>query len=342
MQSYIKKVTEGQNLSFDEAKDAMKKMLGGGATQAQIASLLTALMMKGETLDEIVGCATAMKEKAEHVSPSASNYVDLVGTGGDGTFTFNISTTAAFVAAGAGCTIAKHGNRSISSKSGSIDVLEKLGINVMLEADEVEKCINENGVGFMFAQIFHKSMKNAGIVRKELGIRTIFNILGPLSNPSGSENMVVGVFNDGLVDTFSKAMQKMGVKRAMVIHGKDGMDEITTAADTLVAEVRDGEIIKYTLTPEQFGFNRADSAELKGGDAEQNKEITLSILKGEEKGAKRDVVLINAAAALYIGQIASSLEEGVRLAADSIDSGKALEVLEKVSSFTKKAQNTTI
>ncbi len=335
MQNYIKKVVNGQDLSFDEAKDAMKQMLGGGATQAQIASLLTGLMIKGETLDEIVGCATAMKEKADHVSPKASNYVDLVGTGGDGTFTFNISTTAAFVAAGAGCTIAKHGNRSISSKSGSIDVLEKLGINVMLEADDVEKCINENGIGFMFAQLFHKSMKNAGIVRKELGIRTIFNILGPLSNPSGSENMVVGVFSDDLVDTFSQAMLKMGVKRAMVIHGEDGMDEISTAADTLVAEIKDGKIVKYTITPEQFGFKRADAQELKGGDAEFNKNITLAILKGEEKGAKRDVVLLNAAAALYISGKASSLEEGIKLAAESIDSGKALDTLEKVSKFTQ-------
>lgn len=335
MREHIKKVVKGQNLTFEEAKDAMSKMLGGSATQAQTASLLTALMIKGESLDEIVGCATVMKEKAEHINIKAKNYVDLVGTGGDGTFTFNISTTAAFVAAAAGCVIAKHGNRSISSKSGSVDVLEKLGINVMLEADAVEKCIDQNGVGFMFAQVFHKSMKNVGVVRKELGIRTIFNILGPLSNPSGAENMVVGVFSESLVDTFSKAMQKMGVKNALVIHGDDGMDELTTAADTTVAELKDGEITKYKLTPEQFGFKRADAAELKGGDADYNKTVTLAILKGEEKGSKRDIVLLNAAAALYVSRIATSIEEGIKLAADAIDSGKAIELLKRTAEFTQ-------
>ncbi len=337
MKELIKKVVEKKDLSYEEARRAMEFLLGDGATQAQRASFLTALMMKGETLDEIVGCADVMKEKAEHVAPkNRPNYVDLVGTGGDGTFTFNISTTAAFVAAGAGVNIAKHGNRSISSKSGSIDVLEELGINVMLEADAVEKCIEETGIGFMFAQIFHKSMKNVGMVRKELGIRTIFNILGPLSNPSNSENMVVGVFSSELVDTFSKAMQKMGVKNALVIHGKDGMDEITTADETLVAELKDGDIKKYTLTPEQFGLKRAKKEELLGGDAKTNKEITLSILKGEEQGSKRDIVLLNAAAAIYVSGLAPSVAEGIKAAEKSIDSGKAYKTYESVVSFTNK------
>lgn len=337
MKELIKKVVDKKDLSYEEARRAMEFLLGDGATQAQRASFLTALMMKGETLDEIVGCADVMKEKAEHVAPkNRPNYVDLVGTGGDGTFTFNISTTAAFVAAGAGVNIAKHGNRSISSKSGSIDVLEELGINVMLEADAVEKCIEETGIGFMFAQIFHKSMKNVGMVRKELGIRTIFNILGPLSNPSNSENMVVGVFSSELVDTFSKAMQKMGVKNALVIHGKDGMDEITTADETLVAELKDGDIKKYTLTPEQFGLKRAKKEELLGGDAKTNKEITLSILKGEEQGSKRDIVLLNAAAAIYVSGLAPSIAEGIKAAEKSIDSGKAYKTYESVVSFTNK------
>ncbi len=262
-------MTAGQNLTFEEAKYAMDKMLGGGATHAQIASFLTALMIKGETLDEIVGCATVMREKASQVSPKGRpNYTDLVGTGGDGTFTFNISTTAAFAAAGAGCNIAKHGNRSISSKSGAVDVLEKLGINVMLEAPQVEKCIEETGIGFMFAQLIHKSMKEVGVVRRELGIRTVFNILGPLSNPSGAENMVVGVFSKDLVDTFSKAMKMLGVKNALVMHSDDGMDELSTSSDTLVAEIKNGEISIYTITPEQFGLKRADISALKGGDAE--------------------------------------------------------------------------
>ncbi|MCD8215555.1 MAG: anthranilate phosphoribosyltransferase [Clostridiales bacterium] len=337
MKALIKKVVTGQDLTFDEAKDAMSKMLGGGATHAQIASFLTALMIKGETLDEIVGCATVMREKADRVSPKGRpNYVDLVGTGGDGTFTFNISTTAAFVAAGAGCSIAKHGNRSISSKSGAIDVLEKLGINVMLEASQVEKCIEENGIGFMFAQIMHKSMKDVGIVRRELGIRTIFNILGPLSNPSWAEGMVVGVFSNELVDPFSKAMKIMGVKNALIMHSADGMDELSTSSDTLVAEIKDGEITTYTITPEQFGFKRADISDLKGGDADYNKNITLSILKGEEKGPKRDIVLLNAAGTLYVGKAASSIQEGIKLAAESIDSGAALKTLEAVKEFTNR------
>ncbi|MCC8015086.1 MAG: anthranilate phosphoribosyltransferase [Eubacterium sp.] len=335
MKEHIKKVVAGQDLTFEEAKDAMDKMLGGSATLAQTASLLTALMIKGESLDEIVGCATVMREKAEHINIKSKNYVDLVGTGGDGAFTFNISTTAAFVAAGAGCVIAKHGNRSISSKSGAVDVLEKLGINVMLEADQVAKCIDENGIGFMFAQVFHKSMKNVSIVRRELGIRTIFNILGPLSNPSHAENMVVGVFSKELVDPFSKAMAKMGVKNAIIMHSDDGMDELTITANNNVAEIKNGEITQYVLTPEELGFERADSAELKGGDAEYNKGITLSILKGEEKGARRDVVLLNAAAALYTCGIAPSIKDGLKLAADSIDSGKALEVLKKTAEFTQ-------
>ncbi|MCD8089366.1 MAG: anthranilate phosphoribosyltransferase [Clostridiales bacterium] len=337
MKELIKKVTAGQNLTFDEAKYAMDKMLGGGATHAQIASFLTALMIKGETLDEIVGCATVMREKASQVSPKGRpNYTDLVGTGGDGTFTFNISTTAAFAAAGADCNIAKHGNRSISSKSGAVDVLEKLGINVMLEAPQVEKCIEENGIGFMFAQLIHKSMKDVGIVRRELGIRTVFNILGPLSNPSGAENMVVGVFSKDLVDTFSKAMKMLGVKNALVMHSDDGMDELSTSSDTLVAEIKNGEISIYTITPEQFGFKRADISDLKGGDAEYNKNITLSILKGEERGPKRDIVLLNAAGALYVSGTAASIEEGIKLAAESIDSGAALKKLEDVKEFTNK------
>lgn len=336
MKYLIDKVVKNQNLTLDEAKEAMKMLLGGEATQAQIGSFLTALRMKGETLDEIIGCASVMKEKAEHVKPTVTeNYVDFVGTGGDGTNTFNISTTSAFVAAGAGLTIAKHGNRAISSKSGSVDVLEALGINVMLEPKQVQECIDETGIGFMFAQVFHKSMKNVGQARKEMGIRSIFNILGPLSNPSDAKAQLIGVFNNDLAEVFAQAMRAMGVKRALVVSGLDGMDEITTTNETVVSEIKNDRIINYRIRPEQFEFKRAISEELTGGNADVNAKITKDILCGTI-GYRRDIVLLNAGAALYVGGIADSIEEGIERAKDSIDSGKAFKKLEKVVNVTNK------
>lgn len=333
MKDVIRKVVEGNDLSLEEAKGAMDKMLSGNATQAQIGSFLTALRIKGETLDEIVGCATVMQEKAEHISPNTESYIDLVGTGGDCTYTFNISTTAAFVVTAAGLPVAKHGNRSISSKSGAADVLEALGVNIMLEPATVEKSIEEIGIGFMFAQSFNKSMKHVGQARSEMGIRSIFNILGPLSNPSGAKYQVIGVFNSGLTEVFAKAMQLMGVESAMVMHAKDGMDEISTASDTYISEIVNKQIKSYTITPEQYGFNRARLEDYTGGDGKVNAEITREILSGA-KGPKRDIVLLNAGATLYVGKKASSIKDGILMAEAALDNGLAMKKLEALINFS--------
>lgn len=336
MKQAIKKVIEGKDLSIEEAKRVMNLMLSGKATQAQLGSFLTALRLKGETLDEIVGCATVLRDKAEHISPKVEHYVDLVGTGGDGTYTFNISTTAAFVVAGAGLPVAKHGNRSISSKSGSADVLEELGVNIITEPKEVEKAVEEIGIGFMFAQTFHKSMKNVSQARSEMGIRSIFNILGPLSNPSGAKHQVIGVFNPDLTEVFAQAMRMMGIETAMVVNAKDGMDELSTASETIVSEIKDGKLKNYEITPEQFGFRRTILECLQGGDAKINAAITEDILSGT-KGYRRDIVLLNAGATLYTGKKAASIEEGIEMAEASLDSGMAQKKLEALINFTKKS-----
>lgn len=337
MKKAIKTVVEGKSLSLEEAKRVMDLMLGGQATQAQIGAFLTGLRMKGETLDEIVGCATVLRDRAEHISPKAENYVDIVGTGGDGSNSFNISTTSAFVAAGAGVPIAKHGNRAISSKSGSGDVLEALGVNIMSEPSQVEKAVEEVGIGFMFAQVFHKSMRNVSQARSEMGIRSIFNILGPLSNPSGAQNQVIGVFNPDLTEVFAQAMRMMGVQRALVVNARDGMDEISTASDTVVSEIKDGRVVNYILTPEEFGFERTILECLQGGDAKTNAAITMDILKGST-GHRRDIVLLNAAATIYVSGRADSIAEGIEIAKDSIDSGKALQKLQDLIAFTNQAK----
>lgn len=334
MKEFIVKVAEGENLTEEEAKQAMNIMLSGEATQAQIAAFLALERVKGETLDELAGFAAVLRDKAQTISPKVDNYVDLVGTGGDRTFTFNVSTTAAFVVAAAGLPVAKHGNRSISSKSGAGDVLEALGVNIMAEPKLVEKCVEEVGIGFMFAQLFNKSMKYVGQARSEMGIRTVFNILGPLANPSRAKNMVVGVYSPTLTEKVATAMSRLGVERAFVVSGEDNMDEITLTGATTVSEIKDGKVTTYQITPEQFGMKRASLEELRGGDGAENAEITKNILKGTEKGAKRDIVLLNAGATLYVGGVAESIEAGVKLAAEAIDSGaayKRLEELVKVS-----------
>lgn len=333
MKNAIKSVVEGRSLSFEEAKAAMNQMLNGEATQAQLGAFLTGLRMKGETLDEIVGCASVLRDKAEHISPKADNYVDIVGTGGDGSYSFNISTTAALVAAGAGVPIAKHGNRAISSKSGSGDVLEALGVNIMAEPEEVQKAVEEVGIGFMFAPIFHKSMKNVGQARSEMGIRSIFNILGPLSNPSGAKNQVIGVFNPDLTEVFAQAMRMMGIERALVVNARDGMDEISTASETIVSEIKDGQVMNYVIQPEDFGFERTILECLQGGDARTNAAITKDILRGST-GYRRDIVLLNAGATVYVSGRADSIEEGIERASDAIDSGKAYQKLEDLIAFS--------
>lgn len=330
MKEYIAKAAEGQNLTEEEAKAAMKLMLEGEATQAQIAAFLTAMRMKGETLDELVGLASVLRDKAATISPKVDNYVDLVGTGGDRTFTFNVSTTSAFVVAAAGLPVAKHGNRSISSKSGAGDVLEALGVNIMAEPEQVQKCVEEVGIGFMFAPRFNQSMKYVGQARSEMGIRTVFNILGPLANPSRAKRMVVGVYSPKLTEKIATAMSRLGVERAFVVSGADNMDEITVSSKTTISEIKDGAVTTYQISPEQFGFKTVDLEELRGGDGVQNAEITKNILKGIEKGAKRDIILLNAGATLYVGGVAESMEAGVKLAAEVIDSGKAYEKLEEL------------
>lgn len=330
MKEYIAKVAEGENLTEKEAKRAMDIMLSGDATQAQIAAFLALERVKGETLDELAGFAAVLRDKAETISPKVDNYIDLVGTGGDRTFTFNVSTTSAFVVAAAGLPVAKHGNRSISSKSGAGDVLEALGVNIMADPKKVEECVEKVGIGFMFAQLFNKSMRYVGQARSEMGIRTVFNILGPLANPSRAKNMVVGVYSPALTEKVATAMSRLGVERAYVVSGEDNMDEITLAGATTVSEIRDGAVTTFTIIPEQFGMKRVSLEELRGGSGEENAKITRTILDGTERGAKRDIVLLNAGATLYVGGVAESMEAGVKLAAEAIDSGAAAQKLKEL------------
>lgn len=328
LKGILAKLSEGNDLTKDEAMYTQDMILTGQATEAQIACILTALKMKGETLDEITGFAAVLRDKANTISPDVDNYVDLVGTGGDCTYSFNISTTSAFVVAASGLPVAKHGNRSISSKSGAGDVLEALGVNIAADPDVVKKCVEEVGIGFMFAPHFNPAMKYVGKVRKDLGFRTIFNILGPLSNPSRAKAMVVGVYSSKLTDVIAKAMMNIGVERAFVVSGCDNMDEITLTGGTTISEIKDGRVNTFTVTPEQFGFKRCGLDELQGGDGTVNAGITKNILSGKEKGAKRDIVLLNAGATLYVGGMADSIQAGIRLAQETIDSGKALKTLE--------------
>ena len=330
MKEYIAKVAEGENLTEEEAKRAMDIMLSGDATQAQIAAFLALERVKGETLDELAGFAAVLRDKAETISPKVDNYIDLVGTGGDRTFTFNVSTTSAFVVAAAGLPVAKHGNRSISSKSGAGDVLEALGVNIMADPKKVEECVEKVGIGFMFAQLFNKSMRYVGQARSEMGIRTVFNILGPLANPSRAKNMVVGVYSPALTEKVATAMSRLGVERAYVVSGEDNMDEITLTGTTTVSEIRDGAVTTFTIIPEQFGMKRVSLGELRGGSGEENAKITRTILDGTERGAKRDIVLLNAGATLYVGGVAESMEAGVKLAAEAIDSGAAAQKLKEL------------
>lgn len=334
MKEILSKLVAGNDLTKEEAMKAQEMILSGEATQSQIACFLTALRMKGETLDEITGLAMVLRDKANTISPKVDNYVDFVGTGGDCTYSFNISTTSAFVVAAAGVPVAKHGNRSISSKSGAGDVLEALGVNISADPDVVEKCVEEVGIGFMFAPHFNPAMKYVGPVRKEMGIRTVFNILGPLSNPSRAKAMVVGVYSPSLTEVIAGTMANLDVKRGFVVSGEDNMDEFTLTGSSTVSEIKDGKVKAYEITPEQFGLKRCKIEDLQGGDGTVNAQITKDILSGKERGAKREIVLLNAGAALYIGGKAESIEEGIRIAGETIDSGKAMETLEAMVKAT--------
>jgi anthranilate phosphoribosyltransferase len=332
----INDVINGKNLDFDYAKAIMSAIMDGTATQVQIGALLTGLRMKGETVEEITACAAVMREKANKVNP-ARDVVDIVGTGGDCTNTFNISTTSAFVTAAGGVPVAKHGNRGISSKSGAADVLECLGINLNLTPEQNERILKECDICFMFAPLYHTSMKYAAPVRKELGIRTIFNILGPLANPAGASMQLMGVYDRKLIEPLAQVLSNLGVTRGMVVSGgSEGMDEVTLTGETYVCEIRNGKLYSYVITPEQFGFKRCRLENLCGGSPEKNAQITMSILKGEEHGSKRDVVILNSAMAIYLGLDNRTVPDCVEMARDIIDSGKALKKLEEFRRLTNE------
>jgi anthranilate phosphoribosyltransferase len=325
----IQEIVEGRSLNFARAKLVMAEIMEGKATPAQIAALITALRMKGETVEEISGFAEAMREHALNIRPSSVELLDTCGTGGDRLSTFNISTTSAFVVAGGGVTIAKHGNRSVSSESGSADVLETLGVKIDLPPEKVTECIEEVGIGFLFAPVFHKAMKYALGPRQEIGIRTVFNILGPLTNPAGATYQLLGVYDGNLTEVLAKALGKLGIRRAFVVHGVDGLDEVSTIGETVISELVDDQVKTFRITPEEFGIPRANSADIAGGTAAENASIVRAILQGE-KGARRDIVVLNSGLAFVAAGKAESIEAGIKLAEDSIDSGAALEKLERL------------
>jgi anthranilate synthase/phosphoribosyltransferase len=332
----IAKAIARQNLSEEEAEAAMMQIMEGQATQAQIGALLTALRMKGESVAEITGCARAMRRNAIRVTPSRGDgLVDTCGTGGDSAGTFNISTTTAFVVAGAGQPVAKHGNRSVSSASGSADVLEALGVNLDLTPERVAACIDEVGLGFLFAPKLHPAMKHAIGPRREMGVRTIFNLLGPLTNPAGAAAQVMGVYSADLTETLARVLGALGSRAAFVVHGSGGLDELTTTGPNRVSELRDGRVSTYTLHPASLGFQPASFADLRGGTPQENALITREILAGSDRGPRRDTVVLNAAAALLAGGKARDLADGVRLANQSLDSGAAQGVLDALVTFSK-------
>lgn len=336
LKPFIAKVIEKINLTENEAEEAMFIIMDGNATQAQIGGFLTALRMKGETAEEITGFARTMRKKAAGIYPKVDFSVDTCGTGGDCTHTINISTGAAFIAAAAGVPVAKHGNRSVSSKCGSADVLEELGVIIDLQPEKVVKCIEEVGIGFMFAPIFHKSMSNAAGPRKELGVRTIFNILGPLTNPANASGQLIGVFKKELADTMAEVLLKLGVKKAMVVHGSDGLDEITVSGPTFVTELNEGKIFRYMISPENLGIQRSDTKELVGGDKAENAQAIKGVLNGQRNGAVRDAIVLNSAATLYIGNKVKNLAEGAVLANEIIDAGKAAGKLDEFIEYTRR------
>jgi len=334
LKNYIKRIVERKNLSREEAGLAMDTIMKGEATPSQIAAFITALRMKGETADEITGLAEKMREHAINIYPKQKNLVDTCGTGGDLSGTFNISTVAALVAAGAGVPIAKHGNRSVSSHCGSADVLEALGVKIDLEPKKVEACINEIGIGFIFAPNSHQAMKFAMPSRKEIGIRTVFNILGPLTNPAKASAQVLGVFHPSLTELMVKVLRNLGTKHALVIHGLDGLDEMSISGKTKISELKNGKIKTFELSPKDIGLAKGKKSDLLGGSANENAAIALGVLKGEEKGAKRNCVLLNAGAAIYVSGKANTIKEGIKLAAEAIDSGAAYKKLEELVKFT--------
>jgi anthranilate phosphoribosyltransferase len=331
----IAKIVKRMDLSEEEMGEALTEIFTGTVTDAQIGALMAALATKGETFEELAGAARAMRRKALRIQSSADTVVDTCGTGGDGAGTFNISTTTAFVVAGCGVTVAKHGNRSISSQCGSADLLEALGVKIDIDPEIVEESLREIGIGFLFAPRYHGAMRFAATARKEVGIRSIFNMLGPLTNPAAANCQLLGVYAPELTEMFAHALKLLGAKRAFVVHGHDGLDEISVCAPTRVSELEDGLVRTYDISPEHFFGRLADPEELLGGDPKTNAGITLSILKGE-KGAKRNIVLLNAAAALVAAGKAKTPQEGIALAEAAIDGGAALAKLDALVAYTQK------
>lgn len=336
MRHAIAKLADRTDLSLQEAEEAMSEIMDGAATPAQIAAYLMGLRQKGETVDEIVGSANAMRSRAIRIRVGAPIVVDTCGTGGDGAHTFNISTTAALVVAGAGITVAKHGNRSVSSKSGSADVLSALGVKIDLTPDRVADCVDEVGIGFLFAPLYHGAMKHCAGPRQEMGIRTLLNVLGPLTNPAGATHQVLGVYDAKLTEILGRVLLQLGSQHCFVIHGMDGLDEITLSDRTKVSEGKGGVVSSYFTAPEEFDLPRVARKEFAGGTPEDNARITKEILQGR-KSPRRDIVCLNAAPAMVVGQKAKTLKEGYRLAQHAIDSGAAAEKLDRLIAYTRKA-----
>lgn len=327
IQNAIERIINRENLTEEEAAQLMAQLMEGEATDAQIGALLTAARMKGETADEIAGFARAMRRKATRVETSREPLIDTCGTGGDGSHTFNISTTAAFIAAGAGAAVAKHGNRSVSSRCGSSNVLEALGVRIDAPPERVGQCIDEVGIGFLFAPTFHSAMRHVAGPRREMGVRTFFNIVGPMTNPADAKRQLLGVFDGAWTEPMATALGKLGSERAMVVHGAGGLDEISTTGPTRVSELRNGAVETYEMEPLEYGIRRAEMSDLKGGDADENARILRAVLDGEE-GPARGIAVLNAAAALKTAGVADSVKEGLERARESIRSGAAKRALE--------------
>jgi anthranilate phosphoribosyltransferase len=342
----IRVLVDRRDLTRIEAAAAMEAIMSGAATNAQIAAFLTALRMKGETVEELIGFAQVMRQKVVSIRTRTGEVagltgtdremlIDTCGTGGDATGTFNVSTATAFVVAGSGLRVAKHGNRSVSSLCGSADVVETLGINLDLSPPKVARCVDEVGIGFLYAPLLHTAMKHVMPARREMGVRTVFNMLGPLTNPAGANAQLIGVYAAALTEPLARVLAELGTFRAFVVHGADGLDEISTTGESRVSEVREGVVRTFTVRPEDFGLPRASMRDLLGGDREQNAAIIHAILRGE-RGPRRDIVVMNAAAALVVGARARDLKEGVEMAARSIDSGAARAKLEQLVDFTRQ------
>ncbi|MBR3173839.1 MAG: anthranilate phosphoribosyltransferase [Eubacterium sp.] len=324
----IKKLVENENLTSDEAKQCMNEIMSGEISDALVSAYLIALRMKGETIDEILGSAQGMRDNGRKLEHTI-DLLEIVGTGGDRAGTFNVSTTSAFVAAGAGCKVAKHGNRGVSSKSGAADVLEALGADITIEPDKAKEVLADSGFTFLFAQKYHPAMKYVGPIRGQLGVRTIFNILGPLTNPASANKNVIGVYDEKLVDPIANVLMQLGVNRGMVVFGQDTMDEISASAKTTVCEIRDKKVVRYELDPRDYGFELCSKEDLLGGDGEENAKITRDILEGKITGPKLNAVLLNAAAAIYCYTDEVTYEESIDIARNAINKGYAIQALDK-------------